>query len=100
MIVVSNHVRIPESHADTFVQRLETSYGIEEQPGFVELRVLRPVDADGYITMTVWESLDDYEAWKDGAAFERAHADRSADETFTAPNEVEIHEIAVERTSE
>ena len=100
MITVSNHVRIPESHAETFVERLETSHGIEDQPGFVELRVLRPIDADGYITMTTWESRDDYEAWKEGAAFEQAHADRSAEETFAAPNEVEIHEVVVERSSD
>lgn len=100
MIVVSNHVQISESHADTFVQRLKNSYGIEDQPGFVELRLLQPIDAEGYITATTWESMDDYEAWKDGDAFEQAHADRSADETFTAPNEVEIHEIAVKRTAE
>jgi len=100
MIVVSNHVQIPESRAETFVRRLKDSYGIEDQPGFVELRLLQPIDAEGYITATTWESVDDYEAWKDGEAFERAHAERSADETFAAPNTVEIHEIAVERTVE
>lgn len=62
--------------------------------------MLRPIDADGYITMTTWESRGDYEAWKDGVAFEQAHADRSAEETFAAPNEVDIHEVVVERSSD
>lgn len=100
MIIVSNRVQIPESRTDLFIDRLKNSYGIEESTGFVELRVLKPIDAEEYITMTVWKSLDEYEAWRDGEAFERAHTDRSTDETFAAPNKVEIHEVVVERTSD
>lgn len=100
MIVVSNRVQVPESRIDTFVERLATSHGIEDQPGFIELRLLRPVEAEGFVTMTTWESLEAYEDWRDGEDFERAHAGRSADEAFTAPNEVEIHEVAVTRTHE
>ncbi|MFB6096008.1 MAG: antibiotic biosynthesis monooxygenase [Haloferacaceae archaeon] len=100
MIVVSNRVQIPESRAETFVERLRESHGIEAQPGFVELRLLEPVDAEGYVTMTVWESLEDYRNWRDGDRFERAHDGRDAEETFAAPNEVEIHEVAVERSPE
>lgn len=100
MIIVSNRVQIPKSRTDLFINRLKNSYGIEESTGFIELRVLKPIDAEEYITMTVWESLKDYEVWRDGEAFERAHTDRSSDETFAAPNEVEIHEVVVERPSD
>jgi len=97
MIVVSNRVRIPDERADAFVDRLRDSYGIEEQDGFRGLKVLAPVEADRHVTMTFWESLDDYESWRDGPAFEDAHGDRSAADVFEAPNEIEIHEVAVER---
>lgn len=100
MIVVSNRVQIAESHAETFIQRLEDSYGIEEQPGFLGLKLLAPIDAETYITMTFWESVEDYETWKDDEAFERAHSDRSSEKVFTAPNEVEIHDVAIERDPE
>lgn len=55
------------------------------------------MDAEGHVTMTFWDSLDDYEAWRDGSGYERAHTDRSSEATFEAPNEVEIHELIVER---
>lgn len=98
MIVVSNRVRVPDERAETFVERLRESHGIEDQDGFLGLKVLAPVDAERHVTMTFWESLDDYEAWREGETFERAHEDRSAEEAFEAPNEIEVHEVAVERT--
>lgn len=98
MIVVSNRVRVPEDRVDTFVDRLRTSHGIEEQPGFRELKLLAPVDADEHVTMTVWDSIEDYQSWREGQSFDRAHEGTSADEAFSAPNEVEIHEVVVERS--
>jgi heme-degrading monooxygenase HmoA len=98
MIVVSNRVSVPDERVETFVDRLKENHGIEEQPGFCGLKLLEPVDAPGFITMTFWDSLDDYEAWRDGEAFERAHSNRSAQETFEEQNDVEIHEVIVNRT--
>ena len=98
MIVVSNRVQVPDERVDTFLERLRTDHGIEDQPGFRGLKLLSPVDAERHVTMTFWESLEDYESWREGRAFERAHVDRSSEETFAAPNEVEIHEVAVERS--
>lgn len=98
MIAVSNRVRIPDERTDAFVERLQDSYGIEDQDGFVGLKVFTPIEAERHVTMTFWESLDDYESWREGETFERAHEDRSAEEVFEAPNEIEVHEVAVERT--
>jgi heme-degrading monooxygenase HmoA len=100
VIVVSNRVQVPDERVDTFLERLQTSHGIEEQSGFRELKLLAPVDAEGHVTMTFWDSLDDYEAWREGAAFERAHEDASADRAFARDNEVEVHEVLVEREPE
>lgn len=99
MIVVSNRVQVPEDRIETFVERLRTDHGIEEQPGFREMKLLSPVDAESHITMTFWDSREDYEAWREGSAFERAHDDSKADEAFERPNEVEIHEVIVQRES-
>lgn len=98
MIVVSNRVQVPDERVETFVDRLRESHGIEQQPGFRGLKLLSPVDAEGHVTMTFWDSLEDYEAWREGGAFERAHEGKSADRAFDAPNEVEIHEVLVERS--
>lgn len=97
MIVVSNRVQVPEDRVETFVERLRTDHGIEQRSGFRGLKLLSPVDAEGHVTMTFWDSLDDYEDWRDGAAFEQAHNDSSAEKAFESANEVEIHEVIVER---
>jgi len=100
MIVVSNRVQIPEERRETFLDRLRSSHGIEEQSGFRGLKLLSPIDAEGHVTMTFWDSLDDYEAWREGWSFERAHTDSSAKEVFDGPNQVEVHEVVVERLPE
>lgn len=97
MIVVSNRVQVPDDHVDTFLDRLREGHGIEDQPGFGGMKVLRPVDAEGMVTLTFWDSMEDYEAWRSGDAYDRAHDDRSAEDVFEVPNVVEIHEVAIER---
>ena len=62
------------------------------------MKVLSPVDAEGHVTMTYWDSLDDYENWRDGSTFDRAHDDTSAEDVFEVSNTVEVHEVAVEHT--
>lgn len=64
------------------------------------MRVLEPADAPTYVTMTVWESEADYREWRESHAYERAHDDTSAEQAFEAPNDLEIHEVAVERDPE
>lgn len=39
MIVLSNRVKVPEERIETFHERLQTSHGIEAQPGFRENRL-------------------------------------------------------------
>lgn len=97
MIVVSNRVKVPEERIETFHERLRTSHGIEAHPGFRGLKLLVPVDADGHITMTFWDSLANYKAWIDSAAFDRAHDESSAEQAFRGHNDVEIHEVLIER---
>lgn len=97
MIVVSNRVTVPEKRVETFEERLRMSHGIEDRPGFRGMIVLAPVDAAGHVTMTFWETREDYEAWRESIAFESAHQDASAERAFDGENEVEIHEVAVDR---
>jgi heme-degrading monooxygenase HmoA len=99
MIVVSNRVNIPDDHTDVFIERLQERRGIEDQPGFLGLKVLEPIDADEFVTMTFWDSLEEYESWRDGDAFEQAHSNRSAEEVFEEPNTVEVHEVVVDNST-
>lgn len=98
MIVVSNRVNLPDDRVEKFLDRLRERHGIETQPGFQGLKVLEPVDANEFITMTFWDSLEDYESWRESSAFQKAHSDRSADEVFEKPNTVEVHEVVIEQS--
>lgn len=97
MIVVSNRVTVENDHVDTFVKRLRQSHGIEDYSGFRGLKLLGPKEAETHITMTFWDTLDDYKAWRESEAFDKAHPDRSAEEVFQESNDVEIHEVILER---
>jgi len=55
---------------------LERSRAIENEPGFVAFRLLRPIKSDTYIVMTQWNGPHSFEAWKSSRAFESAHAKR------------------------
>ncbi|MDZ7731455.1 MAG: antibiotic biosynthesis monooxygenase [Natrialbaceae archaeon] len=97
MIVVSNRVRVPADRIETFIDRLSTDHGIADQPGFNGLQLLEPIEGDRFVTMTWWDTIEDYEAWREGTSFDRAHAGRSSEAIFEAPNELEIHEVVVDR---
>lgn len=85
MIVVPNRVRVPSEREDTFVERLRQSHGIEDHDGFAGLQLLSPVDAEEHITMTYWESFEDYDAWRESTDFHDAHDDTSAEQAFEVP---------------
>lgn len=99
MIVVSNRVTVPDERVETFEERLRTSHGIEDRPGFRGMTVLAPVDAEGHITMTFWETREDFETWRESTAFEAAHQEASAERAFKNGNKVKIHEVAVDRST-
>lgn len=98
MIVVSNRVQVPDERIGAFVDRLRKNHGIETQPGFRGLKLLSPIDAEGHVTMTFWDTREDYEAWRESISFKQAHDGTSAERAFEAPNVVEIHEVIVERS--
>jgi len=99
MIVVSNRVTIPDERVETFEERLRMSHGIEDRPGFRGMTVLAPVDAEGHVTMTFWETREAYEAWRESTAFESAHEEASAERAFKNENTVEVHEVAINRST-
>lgn len=47
--------------------------GIETAPGFIALRVLRPLSGDTYIVMSMWNDRAAFHEWKNSPAFTAAH---------------------------
>ncbi len=74
---VFNNIPVTDEGRPVFEHRfLERSRAIEEEPGFVAFRLLRPIKSDTYIVMTQWNGPHSFEAWKSSKAFENAHAKR------------------------
>ncbi|MFB6131696.1 MAG: antibiotic biosynthesis monooxygenase [Salinigranum sp.] len=99
MIVVSNRFNVAEGHEEQFVERFrESTGGVEDREGFVRFELQTPVKGDTYAVTTYWESMEDFEAWTDSEEFERAHAREAPEGMFEGHPELEIHEVAFERT--
>ncbi|NPC92089.1 antibiotic biosynthesis monooxygenase [Bacillus sp. WMMC1349] len=46
---------------------------VEHQPGFKALRMLRPTEGDIYIVLTLWETEQAFQDWKNSTSFLEAH---------------------------
>lgn len=74
---VFNNIPVTDEGRPVFEHRfLERSRAIENEPGFVAFRLLRPIKSDTYIVMTQWHGSHSFDAWKSSKAYETAHARR------------------------
>ncbi|MED3877256.1 MULTISPECIES: antibiotic biosynthesis monooxygenase family protein [Lysinibacillus] len=74
---VFNNIPVTDEGRPVFEHRfLERSRAIENEPGFVAFRLLRPIKSDTYIVMTQWHGPHSFDAWKSSKAYETAHARR------------------------
>ena len=99
MIVVQNRFEIADGHEEQFVDRFANREGaIEQFDGFRNFKLLEPAteETTTYVSMTEWDSLDDFEAWTESEAFEAAHDGQPPKEMFLSHPTLEVHEVAVE----
>jgi len=100
MITVANRIYVAPEYAAAFEERFRTRAGlVDGMPGFLSNQILRPTKpTDPYIVMTYWESREHFEAWTKSDAFVKGHA-RSGTlpkDAFTAPNQLEVHEVIMD----
>ena len=101
MIVVANRFSVAEGHEEAFLERFRESAGtVTSRPGFLKFELLEPVDADVFVAMTYWESEEDFRAWTESEAFREAHAGEPPEGMFEGHPNLEVHEVAHERTPE
>jgi heme oxygenase (mycobilin-producing) len=73
--VVMNNIPVSEDGRQVFEHRFKNRAGfIEKEPGFVALRVLRPINSDTYVILTIWEKQSDFLKWKNSSSFQEAHS--------------------------
>jgi heme oxygenase (mycobilin-producing) len=85
---VINFIPVTEEGRPLFEYRFKNRAGqIENEPGFVAMRVLRPISSDTYAIFTLWEDENAFTNWQNSKSFEKAHAKKkTSDESSSANN--------------
>jgi len=76
---VFNNIPVTDEGRPVFEHRfLNRAGAIENEPGFVAFRLLRPLDSDTYIVLTEWSKSVFFDAWKTSNAYKIAHEKRDS----------------------
>ena len=97
MYIVANRVPVALSWREPFEERFRTRAGqIDQQPGFVRLQVLRPLDAASpYVVLTTWRDQAAFEAWVGSEDFHLAHQHPLPTEAYTGEGRLEQYEVVI-----
>ncbi|WP_111413777.1 antibiotic biosynthesis monooxygenase family protein [Billgrantia lactosivorans] len=95
--IVNNRVVVKPGYEEAFEARFRARAGeIDKQPGFVAMRLLRPVGhPTPYVVQTEWESQAAFRAWVGSEDFERAHANPMPREAVGEGGGLEQFEVIV-----
>lgn len=97
MIAVANRIPVTPEHAQDFEQRFLSRPGVvESRPGCLGTMLLRPTaPQQPYTVLTLWQSREDFEAWRGSPDFKEGHkgGHRLPEGTLAGPNSVEIFEV-------
>lgn len=78
---VFNNIPVTEEGKERFEERFQNrARKIEDEPGFKAIRVLRPLNSDTYVILTLWEDEQSFKNWQQSNAYGSAHAKRGTDE--------------------
>ncbi|MBY0095264.1 antibiotic biosynthesis monooxygenase family protein [Mesobacillus maritimus] len=72
--VVMNNIPVTDEGKPLFEYQFKNRQRkIEHQPGFVAIRLLRPLSSNTYVILTLWENKRAYENWKSSDSFLESH---------------------------
>jgi heme-degrading monooxygenase HmoA len=74
MFVAINRLRVPPEYGGRLEEGFSRGGGMEGVSGFVSFDLLRDEGGDEYLVVTRWQDKASFEAWREGDAFQRAHA--------------------------
>ncbi|WP_223700787.1 antibiotic biosynthesis monooxygenase family protein [Sutcliffiella deserti] len=78
---VLNNIPVTQEGRPVFEYRFsQRARLIEEEEGFVAIRVLRPIDSDTYVILTLWEEESNFTKWQESQAYSKAHEKRGTSE--------------------
>lgn len=76
MVVVTNRIRVKKGMAAAMAPRFTAPGPLDTSKGIVKVEVLLTQNLSDYDELNVntyWETLGDFEAWKNSDAFKAAH---------------------------
>ncbi len=95
MIIAMFKLPITEGREEEFSEGFRQRKGlIDQMKGFVSLDVLRPLEGNVHTVMTVWLSMEDFEAWTRSEEFAQAHSKKHPG-MASGPPVMEFHEVIV-----
>lgn len=78
---VFNNIPVTDEGKELFESRFKNRAGkVEEEPGFAAIRVLRPLNSDTYVILTLWKDEESFTNWQQSQAYSHAHAKRGTEE--------------------
>ncbi|GEM_PF-446432 len=81
---VMNNIPVNEDGRSAFEERfLGRARRVEDMPGFAGIRVLRPLQGDTYVILTVWKDEESFKGWQSSEAYNHAHQKRDQPEGIT-----------------
>ena len=85
---VFNNIPVTDEGREIFESRFQNRAGkVEGEPGFAAIRVLRPLNSDTYIILTMWKDEQSFKDWQASESYGQAHAKRgTADGIDKRPN--------------
>ena len=84
MFVAINQLRVPAEYAGRLEEGFSRAGGMDGVDGFVSFDLLRSEDGGEYLVLTRWRDKAAFEAWREGDAFQRAHASTNPQSPVTS----------------
>ena len=98
LFIAMNHFSVDAERGADFEEhwRKRESF-LAEVPGFVRFALLRGDEAGSYISHTIWESREAFEAWTRSEAFRKAHSRaRTPAGILRGPPRLQLFESVIE----
>lgn len=74
---VFNNIPVSDEGRPVFEDRFKSRAGlIDKEPGFIAIRVLRPLNSDTYVVLTQWDNEKSFQDWQSSQAYNKAHEKR------------------------
>jgi len=98
MYIVTNHMKVKKGFAEKMAPKFTQPSPLQEMKGFVKTEVAITQNLTEHDEMSVsmyWETMGDFEAWKNSDLFKEAHnKSKRPEESPLIDSEIIIQEVA------